>query len=516
MVQACEHLPETAINADKLPSLPSVAIDVLRLTRDDDADLNELGQTIALDPVLAAKMLRLANSPSYRRGSEITTLSRACNVLGMKTVKLMALSFSLRSALPTSGDMKGFDYGLYWRRSLTTAVAARGLGRLTKSCCADEAFLSGLLARIGQLIMAETMPDSYSAVTARSPCALPAAVLESDILGFSNHDVGAAVLTKWGIPTSICEMVRLWDAVEAGGVYDDTAALCRVVLLADALATVLWEIDKGAALRRAHELGIEQFGLAHEELDRFFVSFQEEVAEAASELDVNLGNGQDHFAILEQARQHLVQVSLEAAVNHRETEVRASELEVEKDRLLTSSKTDALTGLANRAFFDTTLADIIQARLKGASENSLGLLFMDVDHFKSFNDTHGHLMGDEVLKHVAACILNAVRATDFTARYGGEEFVAILPNTTLAQLESAAERIRGSVQDETVKFHEEAVSVTISVGGACVRKVSSTDDARQLTHLADQCLYQAKERGRNRCVCRALESLHATQLFEIG
>ena len=137
-------MSEAIKSADRLPSLPSVAIEVLRLTRDDDADIKELAQAIEMDPALATKMLKLANSPSYRRGAEITTLLRACNVLGMKTVKLMALSFSLKSALPTSGDAKGFDYTLYWRRSLTTAVAARGLGRLTKSRCADEAFLCGI------------------------------------------------------------------------------------------------------------------------------------------------------------------------------------------------------------------------------------------------------------------------------------------------------------------------------------------------------------------------------------
>ena len=116
-------------------------------------------------------------------------------------------------------------------------------------------------------------------------------------------------------------------------------------------------------------------------------------------------------------------------------------------------------------------------------------------------------MGDEVLKNVATWIRSTVRATDFAARYGGEEFVVILPNTNLNDLRSAAERIRQTVEQGCVEHKGVSVSVTISIGGACVRTISSLDDGQPLIELADKCLYEAKGNGRNRCVCQAVEAI---------
>ena len=134
---------------------------------------------------------------------------------------------------------------------------------------------------------------------------------------------------------------------------------------------------------------------------------------------------------------------------------------------------------------------------------------MDVDHFKSFNDTFGHVVGDKVLTSVASWLSEATRTTDFTARYGGEEFVVILPNTTLPDLESVAERLRTAVERGAVENKGETLSVTISIGGACVTRVTSANDGTALVELADQCLYEAKDAGRNQCVCREVQLVPA-------
>ena len=153
MVDSSFQLPDAIRNASNLPSLPSVAMEVLRISKDPDADIHGLAKAISVDPALSARITQLANSPHYRRGREITSLPQATTLLGMKSVILLALSFSLTSALRRNDECKTFDFGHYWKRSLATAVAARQLAHFVKSPFGDEAFLCGLLARIGTSLL---------------------------------------------------------------------------------------------------------------------------------------------------------------------------------------------------------------------------------------------------------------------------------------------------------------------------------------------------------------------------
>ena len=153
------------------------------------------------------------------------------------------------------------------------------------------------------------------------------------------------------------------------------------------------------------------------------------------------------------------------------------------------------------------LRQVVNDRLEEASGHALGLLIMDVDHFKKFNDTYGHQVGDEVLTGVADCLRNSVRATDLAARYGGEEFVVILPNTTMLELRAVAERLRKTVEKMTILHEGESLQVTVSVGGACLKEVRGPHDGPALLALADACLYRAKDTGRNRSVCSEFDAI---------
>jgi diguanylate cyclase (GGDEF)-like protein len=166
-------------------------------------------------------------------------------------------------------------------------------------------------------------------------------------------------------------------------------------------------------------------------------------------------------------------------------------LEEELRRL---STTDGLTGLYNRRFLDDTL----QKELSRAHRYPapLSVLMFDVDHFKKFNDTHGHDQGDRVLQAVAKTLRGALRNQDYPCRYGGEEFVAILPNTPKTGAYSVAERLRTDIETMVV----DGLKVTISIGVAEYPDFEVRDQAR-LIEAADGALYHAKQEGRNRtCV----------------
>ena len=164
--------------------------------------------------------------------------------------------------------------------------------------------------------------------------------------------------------------------------------------------------------------------------------------------------------------------------------------------------TDQLTKLGNRKHFDFEL----QRAVMEADETgqSLCLVMSDIDKFKAFNDTWGHQTGDQVLRLVAACLKKEVRETDIPARYGGEEFGLILPASGLEDAVAVAEKVRASVQSKKVMKRstgEDLGTITISLGVALYRP---GEDIAKLIERADECLYEAKDAGRN-CVIRETE-----------
>lgn len=163
------------------------------------------------------------------------------------------------------------------------------------------------------------------------------------------------------------------------------------------------------------------------------------------------------------------------------------------------SLTDPLTGLGNRKYFDRSIETAVASAHE--SGQPLSLLLFDIDHFKSFNDSYGHLTGDQVLRLVGISLKQNIKGQDITARYGGEEFAVLLPSTGLRQALTVADHIRRAVMSKELKKKstgEILGRVTISVG---VSLLKPSDDPDSLIERADACLYSAKRNGRNRVVC---------------
>lgn len=158
---------------------------------------------------------------------------------------------------------------------------------------------------------------------------------------------------------------------------------------------------------------------------------------------------------------------------------------------------DGLTGIPNRRAFDECL--LREWTRSQRSQTPLALLMIDIDYFKPYNDSHGHLAGDDCLKQVAGAFLKCLRASDFGARYGGEEFACILPDTDQTGALITAERIRGNIESLKISHGASPISpyVTVSLGGA-IMNVDNDLSLLDLMGCADKMLYKAKEAGRNR------------------
>jgi diguanylate cyclase len=189
--------------------------------------------------------------------------------------------------------------------------------------------------------------------------------------------------------------------------------------------------------------------------------------------------------------------ALEDRLSLSKTEI--SNLQQSLEAIRAESLTDPLTGLGNRKYFDRSIDMAVANAL--ASGEPLSLLMFDIDHFKSFNDSYGHLTGDQVLRLVGMSLKQTIKGQDITARYGGEEFAVVLPNTALRQALTVADHIRRAVMARELKKKstgEILGRVTISVG---VSMLKPGDDTDSLIERADGCLYAAKRNGRNRVIC---------------
>jgi diguanylate cyclase (GGDEF)-like protein/PAS domain S-box-containing protein len=153
---------------------------------------------------------------------------------------------------------------------------------------------------------------------------------------------------------------------------------------------------------------------------------------------------------------------------------------------------DPLTGIGNRPHIEVKLRVALHALIAGGPP--FGVLFMDIDHFKNFNDTYGHLTGDKVLRYVAQSIRNNLRVSDSCGRWGGEEFIALMMDVDRERLGKVAEKLRQIIAQTEVEDQDARLSVTISIGATLARP---DDTLQSLIQRVDQLMYQSKENGRD-------------------
>lgn len=168
-------------------------------------------------------------------------------------------------------------------------------------------------------------------------------------------------------------------------------------------------------------------------------------------------------------------------------------LESRVEELKDMALLDALTKLPNRGYCQSELSNLFNEYSRYG--HRFGVFFIDIDHFKGFNDTYGHDLGDKVLTMVGGTLKNALRPFDFVGRWGGEEFLVFAKNVDLAAMEVIGQRLRKLVEKSTIPHENERLGATISIGGSLVQK---EDTPESLLHRADTLMYESKTGGRNR------------------
>ena len=480
-----------------LPTLPAVAAEVVRLSKDDDTDAAELSRIVSRDPAIATKLLSTASSAIFlTRAGAPSTVQQAVMRLGANTVMTLALSFSLARL---RGTQPAFDYGRFWKRALLSGTAARAIAEVTH-CNADEAFLAGMFQDIGILALHEALGASYGELMASAGADhLRLERLERESLGVDHREVGAWLAKRWQLPAYLEHTTRGSHNPESVSGPGAFPAHTRAVAVASFVAEIwLNTTDRQETTRQAAECARMWLKMSGEDFTKVLLSVSKAMPELSRLFEIAID--QDTLmATLDEAREALVRVSLKNAQTAIQAEHHVHKLSKQKEEAESQARRDALTGLFNRGHFDVQLRLAFDAALELG--RPLSLIFCDVDHFKGVNDKFGHQAGDAVLQTMGKVVMRCMRQLDIPVRYGGEEFAIILPATDRAGAKIAAERLRKVLEkQEMMVGGGRAINVTASFGVATMDAKFQPEDAAQLVKSADECVYAAKHAGRNRVV----------------
>ncbi len=514
--------PEKIWSSSNLPTLPAVAVRLLELSEDPNVEILEVSQVIKTDPAITAKILKSTNSSYFAFRNEVTSIDRAVPLLGPTMVTSLALSFSLVEAAMTSGPLSEHYRG-YWMKSVVQAVAAEMLGEQTQ--VKDQYFLAALLADLGRLAMLKTIGNDYAHVIEQAEESQRGLLaVEREILGFDYIDIGAKLMERWKLPQQLIQsaFARRWTLEE---LEEHTAngnqELLSVVAVASTVSDYFCTANKGPALERMRQLLSRYFQMTEGQLHEFLDQVKIRMDDAAQTFAVNTDDLGDPVDLMAMANEHLANMALkehvastQAQERQRLAEEKNEQLVKENQQLQKQALHDPLTKIYNRNFFEDALTREVHRCCRTA--DPVAIIFSDIDHFKTLNDTYGHQFGDVVLQHVAEAFHGVLRNSDVLARFGGEEFIVLAVQPTEKGLQKVAERIRSSVENLVIPFEGKPVRVTISVGAAMtIPRRKSENIGDRLIAEADEAMYESKKGGRNRVTIRCLmqeEERRLTQL----
>ena len=484
-----DQLVERIKQCPNLPSLPSLAVQVLDLTQKPEADIGEIARLISRDPALSSKILRRVNSSFYGRTQHVSTISQALVILGLQAVKTLVLGFSLVMSLRTQKS-RGFHHLNYWKRSIYAATAARTLAARFGVVQQEEVFLAALLQDIGMLVLDQVLGEEYGKIYESVTTHAALAAAETAALGMDHAAVGALMAAEWNLPPLLAVPVRCHNNPET--VTDATLRkLTELVGLAGCCAGVFVDETPAASIAAVRQTCGERYQMSEPDCDSMLEEIGRATRETASLFEISIGNAMSFATVLDKARKALEQITLQ-------TQQQAATLQEQNEQLREQATTDALTGLSNRRRFDGFLQE--QCAIVERESAWLSLVLLDIDQFKSINDRHGHEAGDRVLRELGALLATAVRPHDLAARYGGDELVLVLPGTPRETAATIAESIRRAIAARNVPGKNRGhIKVTASIGVAAMEPQGPLKQASHLLKAADMAVYAAKHAGRN-CV----------------
>ncbi len=499
-----EQVLKAVLNSKDLPTLPTVASRLIALTSKEDTTLTDIAKLISQDMALSSKILKVSNSSFYSFPQQIGSINQAVSILGLNAVRSLVLSFSFLQM--KGGKTKtSFKFEKFWERSLAGAVAAKFIMENGPDGDTDEIFVSGLLRNLGELLFACTFPDQYDEVLEKlGDQKGTLQELEKEIIGAEHDYIGYEVAKKWEFPEQLLLPILHHNQPENYEGDDrqvDKAVQC--VYLADLLLEILYSSEPEVYHKKFRTEAKRLLQLNVLKINKILKDVHTHVDEAAEYFGLNIPPTKSVEEILQEANLKLSLLNLSYEEINRELikskmalEKAKKELEQKNKLLENLANLDGLTEVYNHRYFQSFLDKEINRCIRNGKP--IGLILADIDKFKKFNDNYGHQTGDFILKEFCRVTGEIIREYDLLARYGGEEFIFVLPETEAKNTAIAAEKLRRAVSGYEFDDGEDTYHVTASFGVASALPGDEDFDKNEFINQADQALYEAKDKGRNR------------------
>jgi diguanylate cyclase (GGDEF)-like protein len=319
------------------------------------------------------------------------------------------------------------------------------------------------------------------------------------------------------MPDALVDAIRHHHAsrAELTSLQGPHTRLAQITRFATCLGEYLVRDGEPQLYESLQDLAEHFFQLEESSLRELLDEMRDRTDDAAKLMSIDTDNLPRPSELLSRANAQLAEIALREHVAKTQVSARTNELELENRQLqqknthlFQQAETDGLTGVHNRRAFDEHFIPLVLGCLRKGVP--VGVIFADVDNFKTLNDQYGHPFGDRVLQRLAAILSQVTRDHDLVARYGGEEFVVVTVDCEPSVVNTVAERIRSCVENEIIEFQGERIPVTISVGGSAIAAMEPNADAepsvaQTMLEQADEAMYFCKRNGRNQAQVRTYE-----------
>ncbi len=503
MISVSDILTAIESGAD-IPTLAPVVRRLLMFKGDGKDDPKLFLDLVRNDPGLTVKMIRAANSPNEDTEA-VDSIEAAIERLGFQNARNLALTVSfIDDDRRDSADVAEHQRMQWlWERSISTATAAENFASKLHIENLPKVRTTGLMLDIGIFFLLYNFPQYYNTILDRWQSEGGDLIeIENAEIGVDHAVVGQQLAKEWNLGIEVEEAIfkhsrkKLNLSERSNGSYYSLANLASAVLFEDRHITGLER-----AVRYAHDLlGFERANFI-DELQRITI-----IADQVSiKISLSTGPALPYVDLLKGINSELGRATLTSEqmiraleVSMRKAELLAQKLEEANHKLRDAANHDPLTRIHNRRFFE----EFLNWNFNRAQRynTTLGCMMLDIDHFKTINDTYGHLTGDRVLQGVAEVLKENLRNTDIVARYGGEEFVVLLPETKTDAVYTTAVKLNRAVRQVQFPLPEGSFSVTISIGFVSYSPTHMTNvnAPMDVVHMADVNMYSAKEAGRDR------------------
>jgi diguanylate cyclase (GGDEF)-like protein len=483
------ELERRLLESPAAPDLPEAVRRTLGLLRDQNASLQDLDEAIQLDPGLTTAVLELVNSEVYGLSRAVDSLREAVLVLGLDAVTCVALALALVRALRSDDD-----HGLrdeIWRTSLMTGLSARRLATETGGWEPEEAFLAGLIADCGALVLFETV-EEYPALMERFREGEGDLLdLESSALETDHTKLGGLLLERWGFPKPIPDLIEAHhdpSPLPQGSLEELRARILTAAwLYSRALTTPGFAVEVASIDTHASTL----LGLPMPVTTVIAAELPDEAREVAALLQLPEGRLRSYDEILCEANETLAGL-VAAPEDDREEMVAAASAEMDRLRreLSGSISLDESTGLLSRPSFERMI-EALHMRARQASA-PVSLMVVEIDDLDEVHKFGGEQAVAQLMREVGARTTRHLRSSDQAARFAENQIAVLLPGCGNDPLTRAAERVRFEAEAEPIQTDGGLLECQVAIGLATATPHRDGIDARTLIRLASSAVERAQ------------------------